>query len=352
MKKIYSILFCILGLHVNTQAQWVKIMPPSYDDYTSVYFPTKDTGYILGLNGNIIKTVDARNNCVIQIQNSSTFTTLSNICFTDANKGFVVGANGIVLKTTNGGIKWDTITALLSANNGNNSYVSVCFPTKSTGYILTEGTNSNYKTTDGGNTWIAQPNSVYGTGFNSTIYFTYSVIGYMASYGGILKTIDGGNTWIRKDSSESFSSIYFSTPDTGYAAAQYGSIYKTVNAGNNWFKQLTNVGATDNYSIFFTSTNIGYVVGINSTTNSPNRVLKTTDGGINWVQQTTPGNNLRLYSVFFTNQNTGYVVGFGNTIFKTTNGGFTDINEVHSLNNSINIYPNPTNNKITIDAND
>jgi len=353
VKKLYATLLYILSLHLTLQAQWVEINPPGNgDNYTSVVFPTKDTGYAVGLGGSIIKTTDGGNNWTLQLQLPSIAGPIWDVCFTDANTGFAVGGGSIKLKTTNGGIKWDTIPTLPAL-----TYISVCFPTKNTGYILPMSDTSTYKTTDGGNTWIKQPNLISGSAANGAIYFTDSLTGYVAS-GGIAKTTDGGNSWVMQDSSgyygstEYFTSICFSAPDTGYAVAYYGSIYKTVNGGNHWIKQVTGTSPhTSLYSVFFTSTNVGYAAGGDAINGAPNRIFKTTDGGANWVQQTTPSNNMDLlFSLFFTKPDTGYALGIGGTILKTVNGGFTDINQIHSLNSTITIYPNPVQNTLNIKA--
>jgi photosystem II stability/assembly factor-like uncharacterized protein len=56
-----------------------------------------------------------------------------------------------------------------------------------------------------------------------------------------------------------------------------------------------------------------------------------------------------LHSVCFTDANTGYAVGVSGTIIKTTNGGNpVGTNDLSSESSTLNIYPNPTPNQVTI----
>ena len=104
-------------------------------------------------------------------------------------------------------------------------------------------------------------------------------------------------------------SVYFTSVDTGFAVGISGTILKTTNAGANWTAQTSGTVASLN-SVYFTDVNTGYIVG--------GAILKTTDGGSNWniLSSTLSG-----YSVYFTDANTGYAVGGGLNILKTSNGG-------------------------------
>ncbi|HXU28453.1 MAG TPA: YCF48-related protein, partial [Bacteroidia bacterium] len=196
IKKILLLSVCFLGLHLTVYPQWVIIDSTATNELTSVFFPTRDTGYAVGYFQYIIKTTNGGNTWITQSNPNGT--TLSSVYFTDANTGFAVGDGGLVLKTTNGGNNWDTV--FYSTFNFDN-FMSVFFPSKNIGYILEAGNNKNYKTVDGGNTWIAQPYTWANGGTIGSIFFTDTVTGYAAVLGGIFKTTDGGNTWAKKDSS-------------------------------------------------------------------------------------------------------------------------------------------------------
>ena len=68
------------------------------------------------------------------------------------------------------------------------------------------------------------------------------------------------------------------------------------------------------FSICFTNSNIGYVVG------GFGIILKTIDSGATWTSLSS-GTTNSLLSVFFTDSNIGYTVGDLGTILKTSTGG-------------------------------
>ncbi len=105
-------------------------------------------------------------------------------------------------------------------------------------------------------------------------------------------------------------SIYFTSPNTGYAGGE-NVLLKTTNAGDNW----TNLGIPNIwiFSIRFYDQNTGYVTG-------GNIILKTTNAGVFWLNQFQPAYK-HLYSIYPASANTVYTVGANGTILKTTTGG-------------------------------
>jgi photosystem II stability/assembly factor-like uncharacterized protein len=164
----------------------------------------------------------------------------------------------------------------------------------------------------------------------------------------ILKTTDAGITWTQLNvgSFIYFTSAFFTSPSTGFAVAGYDKVYKTVDGGTTWTTQdISNGGFF--ITITFTNASTGYIMGESGI------LLKTDDGGASWMQMNT-GTRNELTSICFTDQNTGYLAGSGGTILKTTNGGGypygTD--DLKANTASLNIYPNPSRDKITITTTD
>ena len=162
--------------------------------------------------------------------------------------------------------------------------------------------------------------------------------------GTILKTSDGGTTWTDLSISTTyvFWSVFFTNTNTGYiVGGQYlsggvGIILKTTDGGLTWTALYYD---TTLNSVFFTDSNTGYAVGGSGT------IYNTVNGGSTWTAQTS-GTRNRLKCVYFTTGNTGYAVGDGETILKTTNGGtFND--ETVSPEQTYILYPNPANDIIT-----
>jgi photosystem II stability/assembly factor-like uncharacterized protein len=252
---------------------------------------------------------------------------LSSVYFTDANTGYAVGSYGLLLKTTNGGNLWTQQTS-------GTAYAlnSVFFANRNTGYAV--GRNDSIgggiilKTTNAGTQWTMMSFGV-DNDIMTSVYFTSPDTGYVTGVNGnILKTSDGGTIWTNQNTGtyNFLLSICFPNVNTGYAVGGYdsasitkGIILKTTNGGVSWINQ--NSGTTIWIeSVFFVNADTGYAVG------QWGLILKTTNGGNLWTQQTSATSNT-IKSVFFVNADTGYVVvgevnsGVNGTILKTTNGG-------------------------------
>jgi photosystem II stability/assembly factor-like uncharacterized protein len=291
-------------------------------DLNSVHFPVPEIGYVVGGNSDppssslILKTINGGTNWIPQ--NSGISDILKSVYFTEVETGYAVGRNGVgadarsvVIKTTNGGNQWDTILTSLTHRY---SFNSIFFPDATSGYVA--GTylwlsefGFIYNTSDGGINWSYQP----------------------LSYGGILTSLN---------------SIFFTNANTGFAVGMlYGGawIIKTTNAGSNW----DSIFCTDYWnrfnSVYFTDVSTGFAVGEST---SEGIIYKTTNGGSDWTSQTS-GTLNPLYSVYFTSADVGYIVGANGTILKTTNGGMTGIKENDYESQSLKISPNPSNDKIT-----
>jgi len=241
-----------------------------------IYFPSKDTGYAVGENATIMKTIDGGLNWNYQNSGILTDFEITSVFFTDNNTGYVSPVNGpstVFLKTTDGGTTWQNIS-----NNSVNGW-AIYFSSKYVGYTIS---SSIFKTIDGGLNWneFPIPGNFYGS-----LYFLNDSLGYSAGFEGvgdscnnntsIIKTIDGGLTW--QDNiftcTNSFQAIYFPCKYIGYVGGWDG-IYKTNDSGNSWFLQNDSVARnTKVYSIYCADSNICYAVGSNG------RIIKTINGG-------------------------------------------------------------------------
>ncbi len=343
MKKIYILLFTLLLLNF-TKAQWIAQTSGTTNVLNSVYFINSDTGYAVGGNGTILKT----SNGGIAWKMLSSGGTFNSVYFPDANTGYAVGKGGyggLIFKTINGGSTW---TSLYYGSQSLQSLNSVYFINSDTGYAVGYP-GFIIKTTNGGRNWIYLINE---GGYFYSVYFTDANTGYVA--GGslepfIFRTANGFNTWISSNCVKhlrtwAFNSVYFPDANTGYAVGGKGTIIKTSDGGNSWDSLLSGTKYNLN-SVYFINSDTGYAVGDNGT------ILKTSNGGTIWIVSSSGTTNV-LNSVYFINSDIGYAVGDGGTILKTNNGGGTSIEENELTKTIFNIYPNPANNKITINNKD
>jgi len=346
MKKFY-VLFVSLFIAYSAGSQGWKIQDPlpQGHELSCIRFTDPDTGYTVGAKGTILKTTNGGIDWTSQVSGTSVY--LSSVFFTVADTGYAVGDSGTILKTTNGGITWTNQVS------GTSEYLSsVFFTDANTGYIV--GNNTILKTTNGGINWTIQIFGIEAPLYS--VYFTKPNTGYTVGYEGtLLITHDYGITWKVHDRMEGelLHSVCFADANTGFAVGFYmfdweeqvynGAIYKTKNGGESWKRQY--LGYDDVlYSVYFPDPDTGYAVGTNG------EILKSTDCGTTWKKQVS-GTKKYLRSVYFTDANTGYAVGEKGIILKTTDGGGypSGLNELSGNLTDLKIYPNPAQDKFTID---
>jgi len=87
------------------------------DFYKKASFPTNEVGYVVGLYGSVLKTVD-NGDTWQKIQKGSTLggTRLRDVQFVDENKGCIIGDNGLIWFTQDGGDSWQKDKAPLDEN--------------------------------------------------------------------------------------------------------------------------------------------------------------------------------------------------------------------------------------------
>jgi photosystem II stability/assembly factor-like uncharacterized protein len=201
---------------------------------------------------------------------------------TTATNGFGVTAKGAVFTTTNSGTSWtkaQTSTA--------QQLRAICF---NTGYIITVGDASNiYKSTDGGNTWVAKYFAADQV-FTRCIIFKDDNHGLAGDQSGNLwQTTDGGSNWsiLHNFNTSSSNQIYYiSMPSatTWYIACDHTLLYKTTDAGAT-FSQITTTGISGTTTTFWS---VAFVDDQNGMVGAGGGVvLKTTNGGISWSDVST-----------------------------------------------------------------
>ena len=311
MKTVFlSAIFFVFLVPCESQ-NWNVLFSGDY--MRSISFPgyNSSTGYIVGTSGTIFKTIDAGNNWIKQISNTTN--TLESVFFVDLNTGYAVGENKIILKTIDGGQNWVTQLAPTSGKLN-----SVFFTSASVGYSV-GAWGVILKTSNGGVTWTSQTSGT--TKILYSVHFLDANTGYAVGESGtIIKTTNGGSTWGPQTSGTVYNlkSVFFTSANYGWAVGGNGLILKTVNAGQNWFQQTSGFSSIV-HSVHFTTQDIGYVLGWNA-------ILKTINGGTTWtIQSVYAGSSTSdgtSGSFSFATDNIGYAV-CGNALLKTTNGGTT-----------------------------
>jgi len=305
-------------------------------DLSSVYFTSKDTGWLGGV-GAILHTVD---NGVSWAFISLPQYWIVNFQFISRDVGWALDANGTVLKTVDGGAQWDTTTA--SSNN----LSGMCFSDSSNGWVV--GNNMTIaRTTDGGATWISeyQKNgylrSVYSLN-NDTAwavgYATYFVgLGTLTrNKGAAIHTTDAGQHWQLDTALPGTDErcVKFVNRDTGWIFGD--RIFKTTNRGLTWLEQSIPQSENVSYlsSASFLDANKGWAVG--STKDGFPVIISTANGGATWSVENEPSFSstgfFDLNSICFTDSEHGWTVGNSGSILQTVPGS-SPIKRVQRISN-------------------
>jgi len=327
MKKNIHITLCFLiSLLITTavfsQQGWVQQTSGINITLNDVFFTDQNNGWVVGANGNILKTTSGGTNWISA--SSGTNNELHSVFFINNLIGWCVGSYGTILKSTDGGINW------VSQTSGINSALnSVFFTDQNKGWIV-GSYGTILRSTNSGVDWLIQSVGIGAT--LKSVCFVNQDTGWTAGdtlgYGKILKTTDGGINWYSQIEIplEDFFSVQFITPDIGWAVSTHiegpppapflGTIFSTSDGGINWIPGQSFPDLKDAY---FIDQNTGWIVENWDT--DFGRIQKTTDGGLNWTIQSTVTPHNRLYSIFFADANSGWAVGEHGIILRTTNGG-------------------------------
>lgn len=240
---------------------------------------------------------------------------LNAVKYLGSNNAIAVGNYGTILISKNKGQNWKQLNSHTSAN-----LLSIAAIDKDTIYVSGQDL-SILKSTDGGNSWIIMREGTYGSRNRSKVLFVNPRIGFLHGDGTteLFKTTDYGKTWINLQVSSNFqevTSLFFTSPDIGYATTWSNGLLKTSNGGLTW-ETVTVPHMGPFNAIDFTNDSTAYLVGFLGA------ILKTTDAGLNWENQNNPYiilSNSNFVSVDFIDEDTGFVVG-DRDILKTTDGG-------------------------------
>ncbi|MCX6159698.1 MAG: YCF48-related protein [Ignavibacteriae bacterium] len=342
---IHSFLLSVLILlfYINGYSQWILQASNTSAHFLNIRFLNKNTGWVSGTNGTIVKTTNGGLNWVVQITNLAS-KEIRGLTIVDSNIVYAAGLFDTFLKTTNGGTNWQIL------RNGPvptlHSYWSTYFINPNTGWIC--GTlQTIYKTTNGG---LTLDSINVPAGFMYDIYFRNELEGLACGEtAAMFRTTDGGFSWYTinvpvANQSADFDKFSFINNNTGFViGVQNSKLYKTTNFGITWDSVARIYGMDESYALCFLDENTGFSCG------SYNMLYKTTNGGYNWRQENTSQfGSTYLHGIHFYNHDTGWVVGAVGRILYTETGGSPVLSVVSNISNATGFslgqnYPNPFN---------
>ena len=262
----------------NGGVSWSFYPPITREVLREVVFPSPDTGYISGDSGVVLKTTNAGTSWFHL--NTGIKALLFDVFFLNNQTGYIGGGYiswdsigiGWIRKTTDGGLNWTTLFYEQDSGWVN----ALHFFDANTGVACFDA--SIKRTTDGGANWTTVGFS--STGRGSDMSFPNSQTGYTSGGSNTFyKTTDSGLSWLGYATGNPgvvISTIHFINSLKGFATGLYGEILYTENGGLNW---TINRALTRNYitSINFSDSLNGVMTGIFGT------ILRTTNGGISYI---------------------------------------------------------------------
>jgi photosystem II stability/assembly factor-like uncharacterized protein len=318
--------------------QWATVPSGTTFDLKHIAFSDSLHGYIIAENSPmesvLLETSDGGFTWSPILYNQH----FSAIDFLDANTGAVLGRDTIY-KTVDGGDNWTMIT---TNYNGEILFHMIDLHH----WIYVRGQHHGY-TLDGGYTWteITHGNSgalpIVATDFQSINDSTFIGVGWYGSR--VFKSSDKGFTWSVLASFMNLGLIRsscFPNPSIGFFTANTG-VFKSTDGGVSWQKIDSTLGF-DIYCIRYTDANNLYVVG------NGGGIAKTSDGGNTWSTDVS-GTTLNLNKIILVNGK-AIAIGDSGTILMKTNIPIGIENQI-STENIITLFPNPTNNELTIQIN-
>jgi photosystem II stability/assembly factor-like uncharacterized protein len=265
-----------------------------------VRFVDANNGWASGQEGLLLHTTDGGKTW--QRQKSGTSVYLFSLAFVDPQHGWAVGDKSILIKTVDGGANWSLhkITSAaqkeLSAEEAIASADPVLYDIQfldlQTGWVVAEF-GRIYHTTDGGQTWTEQQQSLLGEEVVDAldlptlfgVRFVDSQNGLAAGLDGkIARTTNGGTTWKFDKMKLDYpivDPLYNPTlfPDgTGWAIGAAGEVVRLDTAGGQW--QRTKLGMevlTWLRGMHWIDQQNGWIVG------GLGMILHTKDGGRTWI---------------------------------------------------------------------
>ena len=240
-----------------------------------------------------------------------------------------------MFKSVDGGGSWDAV------NNGLYGYgihsLSIDPTSSQTIYAGTDILGL-FKSTDGGSSWSAANNgltvsSVFALAIDPTSNQTI----YAGTWGGVFKSSDGGGSWnaVSNLLIEPYSMYVLSlaidplSSQTIYFGTYGGGIFKSTNGGSTWRK--VSFGLATDYSRYVLALAVDPTSSQTIYAGTYDGVYKTSDGGNSW-RAVNGGQiyntSIMSFAIDPTNSQIIYAAGWGSGLFKSINGGgsWTSIN--------------------------
>jgi photosystem II stability/assembly factor-like uncharacterized protein len=265
-----------------------------------VRFTDPEYGWISGQEGLILHTTDGGKTW--QRQKSGTSVYLFSLDFVDRNHGWAIGDKSILLQTKDGGATWSLhkittpsqreVSAEEAIASADPVLYDVQFLDANTGWVVGEF-GKIYHTTDGGQTWANQEQSLLGEEVVDAldlptlfgVHFVDASRGVAAGLDGkIARTTDGGANWKFEKMKLEYPIIdplynpMLFADGTGWVTGAAGEVVRLDTPGGEWQRAKLGMEViTWLRGMDWVDRDNGWIVG------GLGLILHTKDGGKSWI---------------------------------------------------------------------
>ena len=234
----------------------------------------------------------------------------------DNNRAIGVGYASSMIKTEDGGLTWRS--GFIVANNRTELQLwGIGFATSDVGWVAGFG-GFIAKTTDGGDSWVLQEQSVTSDWLRHIWVLDEKTLWIVGGKGAIIKTEDGGSKWTLQGAGVATSDLKgIDGLDRNrlVAVGDKSTFLYTTDGGQTWEKAKHDlVGDKGINGVFMIDDSHAWAVGATGV------LLFSSDAGKTWKNQRSPA-TVALDGVRFKDAKTGWIVGDKGNIFETTDGG-------------------------------
>ncbi|MCX6235232.1 MAG: YCF48-related protein [Bacteroidetes bacterium] len=318
---------------------WELILNPGGLDNEAelreVEFINPYIGYIVGLKGIILKTIDGGYHWELVRYTGGQWDEFTDVSLSVTNNAFAVGEDDLIIRTFDGGVTWDTLYTQAGF-----TFTDIDFLNSDTGYIFGGSGEKYIKTINGGLNWVIRSLSLQFS--NTTIYkacFPNPQLGFIScvtstSYEEkcrFFRTSDGGESW---GEVYTFWSLYPFGMDymndtiimvSGCSVDYSNSVFTSHDRGNTWLQTyLPGFMPWGGFAIVCDTIDRALVVG------RLGDIDRTTDNGLTWQAIDDRFFCGDITDVHFINDEKGFLtaeIWGGGTpacgLYKTIDGGDT-----------------------------
>jgi photosystem II stability/assembly factor-like uncharacterized protein len=344
-------------------ATWTGLATGTSQDLTRVQAVTPDVVVVLGGDGCVLRRSDDGGRTfgkVYVLTEVDCPDKVAAVTFASPQVGYLLLRDGNVLRTNDAGETFSRVTALpgtaASSGGGSGIPADAVFTTPDAGIAFIAGTNTAFRTTDGGASWTPEPDVQPGNvqrmrAVSATTFYAFGP-------DTLLQTTDGGQTWQRRGagagthitgincaspalclmsinggarilrtengggtaepitaSTQALFAAGFASPTRAVAVGAGGATVVSDDGGRNFAPVGGDIGGSFQFGL-----RPGAGPDIAVALGARGQIARTTDGGVSW-RAINVATSADMLDASFSTRDAGFALDQRGSLFRTQNGG-------------------------------